>query len=432
MSCAQSHPDDVMFDWIRKRLRPAAADDHYTQFVREFIAECQRQNLVAGSYDHEARSFAFARDDGSQISVFTRNIFGEWERRDRAGRADLIARFVRSLRETRGHDTFSAETLPDELMPGIRPRALVSNMMIRNWISGGPGDDSRATAFLPFAADLVVCAVRDQPDSMSLMTREKLAEAGLSIAQAIRLAIANFRARLPAPVFESLGDGLFGCANLEDYQSALLLLRPGHDYSLPPIHGAPIVAVPGRNVFYLTGTQNPAGVARLVDIASSAAELPHLCSPSLLQWSGARWIEGPVADKRLDSRRREILQHQLAAEYHEQKQLLDQYHDQQGRDVFVASVMLYRAKESRETFSVTTLPFGTTGTLLPRADRLVFVKPAVGSTQKVDDMADVSWSDAIAMVGNLFAPVPHLYPPRFRALGFPDAEAWCRLKAVAR
>jgi hypothetical protein len=160
-------------------------------------------------------------------------------------------------------------------------------MMIRNWISGGPGDDSRATAFLPFAADLVVCAVRDQPDSMSLMTREKLAEAGLSIAQAIRLAIANFRARLPAPVFESLGDGLFGCANLEDYQSALLLLRPGHDYSLPPIHGAPIVAVPGRNVFYLTGTQNPAGVARLVDIASSAAELPHLCSPSLLQWSGA-------------------------------------------------------------------------------------------------------------------------------------------------
>jgi len=422
-----------MFDWIKKRLgRPVAVDDSYTQFVREFIAECQRQNLVAGSYDHEARSFAFAKDDGSQISVFTHNTFGEWQRRDRAGRDDLIARFVRSLHETRSHETFSAETLPDQLMPGIRSRALVSNMMIRNWISAGPGDDSRATAFLPFAADLVVCAVRDQPDSMSLITRDKLGEAGLSIAQAIQLGIANFRARLPAPVFESLGDGLFGCANLEDYQSALLLLRPGQDYSLPPIHGAPIVAVPGRNVFYLTGTQTPSGIARLLDIASSAAETPHVCSPSLLRWNGERWIEGPVANEGLESRRREILQHQLADEYHEQKQLLDQYHDQRGRDIFVASVMLYRAKDSRATFSVTTLPFGTTGTLLPRADRLVFVKPAAGSAQKVDDMADVSWSDAIGVVGHLFAPVPHLYPPRFRALGFPDAEAWSRLKAVAR
>ncbi|WP_407157807.1 hypothetical protein [Bradyrhizobium sp. STM 3557] len=421
-----------MFDWIRKRLRPAEADDPYTQFVREFMAECQRQNLVARRYDHETGSFAFAGDDGSQISAFTRNTFGEWLRRDPAGRADLIARFVRSLRETPSHDAFSAETLPDELMPGIRPRALVSNMMIRNWISGGPGDDSRGVAFLPFAADLVVCALRDQADSMSLMTRERLADAGLSIAQAIRLGIANFRARLPAPVFEPLGDGLFGCANLEDHQSALLLLRPGQDYPLPPIHGAPIVTVPGRNVFYLTGTQNPAGVARLLDIASSAAELPHACSPSLLQWNDERWIEEPLADQRLEWRRREILQHQLAADYHEQKQLLDQYHDQQGRDVFVASVMLYRAKVSRATFSVATLPSGTTGTLLPRADRLVFVKPAAGATQKVDDMADVSWPDAISMVGHLFAPVPHLYPPRFRALGFPDAEAWSRLKAVAR
>jgi hypothetical protein len=432
MSCGLSRRDDVMFDWIRKRLRLAAADGPYTQFLREFIAECQRQNLVAESYDHAASSFALTKDDGSQISAFTRNTFGEWLRRDRAGRADLIARFVRSLHEARSHETVSAETLPDELMPGIRPRALVSNMMIRNWIAGGPGDDSRATAFLPFAADLVVCAVRDRPDSMSLMTRENLAEAGLSIAQATRLGIANFRARLPAPVFEPLGDGLFGCANLEDHQSALLLLRPGQDYALPPIHGAPIVAVPGRNVFYLTGTQNPAGLARLLDIAGSAAQMPHVCSPSLLQWSGACWIEAPLADQRLEWRRREILQHQLAADYHEQKQLLDQQHDRQGRDVFVASLMLYRAKETRATFSVTTLPSGTTGTLLPRADRLVFVKPAAGSTQKVDDMADVSWSDAIGLVGHLFAPVPHLYPPRLRALGTPDAEAWSRLKAVAR
>jgi len=423
-----------MFEWIRKRLgRPFSVDDLYTQFVREFIAECQRQHLVAKSYDHGARSFAFARNDGSQISAFTHNTFGEWQRRDQAGRADLIARFVRSLLETRSQDTFSAENLPNELMPGIRSQALISGMMIRSWASGGPNDESRATAFLPFAADLVVCAVRDQPDSMSLMTRGKLAEAGLSIERAIRLAMANFRERCPAPIFEPLGDGLFGCVNLEDYQSSLLLLVPRQDYPLPPIDGAPIVAVPGRNVLYLTGSQNPAGIARLLDIASKAAETPHFCSPSLLQWNGERWAEEPLVDQDLDARRREILRRQLAADYNEQKQLLDQYHDEQGQDIFVASMMLYRdrAKDSSDTFTVTTLTLGTTGTLLPRADRLVFVRSADGLV-KVSDTADVSWSDAIAIVGNLFAPVPYLYPPRLRALGFPDEEAWSQLKAAAR
>ena len=30
-----------------------------------------------------------------------------------------------------------------------------------------------------------------------------------------------------------------------------------------------------------------------------------------------------------------------------------------------------------------------------------------------------------------FEPVPHLYPPRLRALAFPDAESWARLKALS-
>jgi hypothetical protein len=35
------------------------------------------------------------------------------------------------------------------------------------------------------------------------------------------------------------------------------------------------------------------------------------------------------------------------------------------------------------------------------------------------------------IVGDLFEPVAHLYPPRLRALGFPDADAWLRLKTAA-
>jgi hypothetical protein len=60
------------------------------------------------------------------------------------------------------------------------------------------------------------------------------------------------------------------------------------------------------------------------------------------------------------------------------------------------------------------------------------VDPATGLAQKgAPDVADVAWPEAMDIVGHLFEPVPYLYPPRFRALGFPDADAWLKLKALS-
>jgi hypothetical protein len=106
-------------------------------------------------------------------------------------------------------------------------------------------------------------------------------------------------------------------------------------------------------------------------------------------------------------------------------------------DIFVASLMLFRNKDAEASlFGVASLGSATSGTLLPIADRLSLVKqvvdPATGLAQKdASDTANVAWSDAMNIVGDMFEPVPHLYPPRLRALGFPDADAWIRLKALS-
>jgi hypothetical protein len=427
-----------MFDWIRSALKEKQATiDPYRQFVRDVATECQRQNILPESYDAQARAFIVTRDDGAKLTVGLENLFREWGSRDQDGRTALIARFAQSVVEMRTNNKIFPERLPGELMPGIRSHAQIGNFMIHNWIGGGPADDCNATVFLPFVGDLVACVLRDQPNSMTQMTHADLDVAKLSIEQAIQHAMANFRSRLPPPVFESLGDDVFGCNNLNDHQSALLLLAPGRDYSLPAIDGAPVVAVPSRNLFYLAGSNNQPGLSRLLDIAGKAPQKSHFCSSQLLRWDGNRWIE----DRRLGgdefaARQREIAQHQLEADYTSQKQLLDQYHDKQGQDIFVANVLLFRPKNSSETISAATLGSGTTGTLLPRTDRLAFFKqiidPQTGlAQQKFEDSATVAWADAMGIVGDLFEQVPYLYPPRFRALGFPGADAWVKLKAVA-
>jgi hypothetical protein len=79
---------------------------------------------------------------------------------------------------------------------------------------------------------------------------------------------------------------------------------------------------------------------------------------------------------------------------------------------------------------------GTNGTLLPVADRLAFVDqivdPQTGrAAEEARDIMQVAWSDAIVVAGHLFEPVPNLYPPRYRALGFPDANMWSNLRTKA-
>jgi hypothetical protein len=426
-----------MFDWIKRALRPKQSEvDAYDRFVIEFVEECKRQGRVPKSYDHQARTFIFG-DGAGDMQVHLDNVFGTWLARDQNGRAEAISRFLHGILESKKTAAISPERLPDELMPGIRARVLISNTLLQSRIAGAPIDDSAETAWLPFAGDLAACVIRDQGNTMSQMTHANLRFAKLPIEQAMPRAMTNFRARSPSPIFEPVGDGVFGCANLEDHQSALLLLEPGKDYALPAIEGAPIAVVPGRNVFYLTGGANMPGLTRLLDIARNAHQTPNFCSSMILQWSGDRWSEFQFEPGSTNAGlQRDIALARSATDYDFQKQLLDRYYQKHGMDVFVANLMLYRKKDGDTSlFSVTSLGSGTTGTLLPCADRLSFVRliidPTTGLAQQgVSDIADVAWSDAMAVVGDRFEPVQCLYPPRLRALSFPDADAWARVKAL--
>jgi hypothetical protein len=113
------------------------------------------------------------------------------------------------------------------------------------------------------------------------------------------------------------------------------------------------------------------GLAELLDISQTAHRMAHFCSPMILQWIGDRWSEFHLdPDSGNAGRQREISLTQLKIDYDFQKQLPDQHHQKLGLDIFVASLMLYQKKGTRAIISVASLGSGTTGTLLPRADRL--------------------------------------------------------------
>jgi hypothetical protein len=425
-----------MFDWIKKGLFGKQPEvDPYDQCVIEFIEECRRQGCVLASYDQQARSFQFNEGDAGGPVVRLDNLFATWLRLDPYGRAEEVAHFVRSIKESANTGAISPETLPDQLMPGIRARTMIGNALLQNWIAGAPIDSTTEIAWLPFEGDLATCVMHDKPLTMAPMARINLTFADLPIDRAMTKALANFRARMPEATFEPCGNGVFACTEFQDHQSALLLLEPGKDYTLPPIDGTPVALVPERNAFYVTGRANIAGLTTLLDLAQAARQRPHFCSSMMLQWAGGRWSEFHFDRGSANGdRQRNISLDHLNVDYGFQKELLDRHHQLRGLDVFVAPLMIFQ-KEDDEFVSVAVLPSAVIGTLLPIADRLSFVKqvldPRTGEPrQGASDSVDVTWSEAMEIVGHLFEPVDHLYPPRLCARGFPDADAWAKLKAA--
>jgi len=426
-----------MFNLLRSLFRPKPAiADPYEQFVIAFVEECGRQGRKPTSYDHQTRSFVFGDSKGSSHTVYLENNFRIWSQRDETARAEQLSRFVRSLGDVEAESTdFAAE-----LMPGIRSRGMLCDALIQGWIRGAPESNDNETAWTPFCGELVACVVHDRPDSMALVTRSDLDSAKLSFDQALAQAMTQFRAKAPVPDFEPhpRAPGLYYCSNLEDYQSSLLLMTPGKDFKLPALDGDAVALVPSRNQFFVTGSRNRRALKLLLELAETAGQQPHFCSSALLVWRDEHWVEYAFdAGTNEVAKQHQIAIVQLASDYNRQKEQLDQLHTSRNKDVFVATFMVYRNKDQQGSeFSMAVLSSGAAqGTLVPVADRLTFVDqitdPQTGQAgEQAREIVTVGWSDTMSVAGHLFQPVPNLYPPRYKTVGFPDADVWAKLRTM--
>lgn len=414
-------------------------DDLYEQYVVAFVEECRRQKRIPTSYDAQARSFVFNDSQGNRLRVFLDNNFRHWLQSDAEARTEQLVRFVRSISETDRNASIDPKKLQAELMPGIRSRALISLMLIDSWRQGAPADNRTEMVWTQFCGELAACIISDHRDSISLLTRSNLDFAKLSFDEAMAHAITQLRTKMEAPEFihDPRADGLFYCGNLEDYQSSMLLLTAGKDFEFPPLDGDAVALVPARNQFFVTGSRNETALRALLRLAEDAEQQEHFCSTMLLVWSGNRWEEflfEAGTDEAI--KQHQIALRQLSSDYNRQKQHLDCLHETHNSDVYVSEFLVCREDDRPGAeFSVTTLASGAPGTLLPEANQLSFVDqiidPRTGQAQGVREIVNVAWSDAMDIAHNLFEPVPHLFPPRHRALGFPDHSMWNTLRMRA-
>ena len=211
----------------------------------------------------------------------TANLDNAWQAyRANPGAADaIIAHYVGSL--TAALQNTARPIDPDRVMPVIRHVAFVQAMMQR----ADPQADGDPMAGRPSHAvlneELALLFVEDSPNTVRFLSQADVA--GLSIAPEalFQKALENLFAQLPG-INRSGGRAVIMVRADGNYESSLMLAEGLFAPENFPLEGAPVFAIPSRDVLLVTGADDPAGLAEMRAMTADIfSQTPYAISDQL-------------------------------------------------------------------------------------------------------------------------------------------------------
>jgi hypothetical protein len=228
-------------------------------------------------------------------------------------------------------------------------------------------------------------------------------------------------ATLTRPTWQPLGDGIFRIASEVSFEESFALVSPVFD-SLP-VHGDAVVAIPNRGVLLATGSDMPAGLARLIAEAQrSMQEEPWPMSAVLLRRAGGRWQPfEPAAELAAAVRTFGLVS--LAGIYSEQQQALEKHFEKNGLDIYVARFDVMNARSEPGALHSWCSWAEGVPSLLPKTDVVI-----LGRRDESFPPLIAGWDVLERICGRYLQPTGEV-PPRFRVDSFPVPE-WEELAAA--
>ena len=308
-----------------------------------------------------------------------------------------------------------ADARPD-ILPAVRSRGYYELAQLQAKVQGM---DFPLLPSQQIGDHLAAGLVYDLPEAMQGITQDRLDEWGVTFYEAMEAARENL-AGLEYQV-AAVSDLVYMFATGDSYDaSRLLLLDVVRRFG---VDGDYIVMVPNRDTLLVTGSNEDGGLAIMAMQAEKALEEHHPLCTIPMRLVGDEWETWmPEHDAPLYQQFKLLAIKSMGSEYGEQKELLDQLHEQTGEGVYVAS---YSAVE-HETDGYQTYCVWSEGvdSLLPKTDLVFFYRGDDGEDSDIP--AQVEWDQVQAAFGDLLEPLD-MYPPRFRVREFPAVE---RLRGI--
>lgn len=297
---------------------------------------------------------------------------------------------------------------PDVLLK-LRNRSYFERMRLHCLIN----DIEFSSMYRVISPHLAVGLVYDLPEAVAEVNRTRLDVWDISFDAALEVAIENLWDISREGTFVVLDDSVYVSGWRDTYDASRILLDELVLHL--EVAGDPVALVPHRDMLIVTGSQDTSGLSLAAKLAEDAFGGPRpLSGIAIRRDPSGQWIPFLPPVDHPEYRRFRLLEVQtLGQAYNDVKKMLEDYHEQIGDDVFVAT---YTAVEDKSSSEVSSYCVWTQGcqALLPRTDKVAFVR------QDDDNPVLVDWCAVEADLGGLMIPVEGMYPERFRVEEFPS------------
>jgi hypothetical protein len=403
---AESSPRRGLLGFFRRRREAREAQDREA-FANEVQAALHELS-AAGRYTYDPASFALVESATGTRSPLA-DAYARYSGATPEIRRDVIEEIARKAFVTPIPREFALAQAG--LTLELRSRALHELERLAH--------ASCDAAVLPVASGLMATLHYDRPGRRHRCTRTNLEEWGRTLEEAFGVALYNLASSAPEHLIEG-PPGVYLSPPSHPAGSTLVcaekLIRS------TPLRGDPVVMVPTRSVLLVAGSDDAAGIGAMSDFALRSLRADRPISGTAFRWTDRGWRRYHAADGALMARLRRIEIPIELRELAEQKAILDALHLKARQSLHVATAELTHDGCGNPQ-TLTCWQEGVGDALLPRTDRLVFVRAGARA-----ERVSVDFTTAFEEVGRCIE-ATDLYPARFRVTGFPSSD---ELRALSR
>jgi hypothetical protein len=398
--------------------KPSRAD-----FAEVMIRALDQAGISKDQIDQSESDFSLKLPGGT--TFFLGNVYSSFCNAPRSQRHAIVEEFVKaaaSIPEFPAIPLDFAAAKPS-LMPVIRDAAYFSMIQLMNRKNGNTKDDLGADVVLKtLAGGLEVGLAYDTERNITSINRDLFEKWGVSVEEALKAAKDNLWERTDPNRFAGQ-DGIYWSDWNDSYDSSRILLTELiHRLS---VDGDPVAFVPNRDHLVVTGSNHSAGLAAILQRGmESHFKQGHPLSPDLYVLVDGTWKVYVPEDKSLREMWMKIKRQRDAIDYSQQQKLLNEIHEKEGIDIFVASYKIYERKDGL-AYSACVWTNGI-DTSLPRSENIAFMADVENPEYFV-----VPWEAATSIIGDLLELEPDLAPVRYRARQFPSDDQLARLRPLA-
>ena len=377
------------------------------EFARDLMRYAARRGAPGWTYD-PAEAVLFHA--GQNRKFYVNNSWLEYRGARRAARPLLIEKYMSLMLDDAPEVPQLWDFAAKSLYCCLRSRYQLLTTEIE---SRGAAPPFVRPLTMPWIADLEIVLMYDFGPYLAQVLPSTAEVWGQRREALFARAQANLTA-LPRPRWEPVGDGVFKIVSDVSYEESFVLVDAV--VAALDVQGDPVVVVPNRGILLATGSDMPAGLARLLaEARRSLQERPWPMSAALLRRVAGRW-ERFAAGPALASGVRAFELLSLAGTYSDQQEALQKHLEKKGVDVYVAKFSVMNARDGSNNVHSWCVWSEGVPSLLPQTDVVILRR-----NDESQEPVIVPWAAVERLCGPYMRRTED-EPPRFGVDAFPAAE----------